>query len=121
MKALGDLSLTNQENEKLLGTLRRMEENKIKADNAYLVELEKNFKLTQQIEKYEDLLLIVQILAEVKKNIWYNINANITELWSYLQIIFEQEELVQNVRQQLNKQRLRLNTGMQKHTESSRC
>ena len=72
--------MTNNENERLLATLKKMEENKVKVDNAYLAGVHKNFKIIQQLEKYEDQSLIVQILAEAKKKIWYNINANITEL-----------------------------------------
>lgn len=45
VKYLGNLSLTNQENERFLASLRKMEENKIKVDNAYLAEVQKNFKL----------------------------------------------------------------------------
>ena len=51
---LGELSLTNKENEKLMSTLTKMEETKIKVDNAYLAEMQKNFKLTQQNKKYEN-------------------------------------------------------------------
>lgn len=78
VKALGDLSLTNQENERLLASLRKREENKIKVDNAYLEEVQKNCKLNQQIAKYQNQSLTTQMLAEVKKSIWHNMNANIT-------------------------------------------
>ena len=36
VKALGDLSLTTKENERLLASLKTMEENKIKSNNVYL-------------------------------------------------------------------------------------
>ena len=39
IKALVYLSLINQENEILLASLKRMEENKIKDDNAYLAKV----------------------------------------------------------------------------------
>lgn len=58
-QALGELSLTNREMEKLTTTLSKMEENKIKANNAYLAEVQKNYKLVQQIQKYEDQSLII--------------------------------------------------------------
>lgn len=80
--------------EKLIGSLTNKEESKIKANNSYLAEVKNNFKLIQQIQKYEDKSLLIQMLAEAKHNIWHNINANVTELWPYIQIIFEQEELV---------------------------
>jgi len=34
-------------------------------------------------------------LAERKEKIWIDINYTMTELWTYIQIIFEQEELVE--------------------------
>jgi len=34
------------------------------------------------------------MLVEANLNIWHNINANVTELWPFIQIILEQEELV---------------------------
>lgn len=71
-----------------------MEESKIKVDNAYLVEVQKNAKLTQKIQKDEDQSIIIQMLGESKSNIWNNINPNITNLWPFIQIILEHEELV---------------------------
>lgn len=75
-----------------------MQEIKIKANNAYLAEVQNNYKLIQQIQKYENQSLTTHMLVEAKKSIWHKINANITKLWSSIQIIFEQEELVQNVK-----------------------
>lgn len=74
--------------------LTKMEENKIKVDNAYLAELQKNFKLIKQIHKYEDQSIIIQMLAKEKRNIWQDISGNVTDLWTSIQIIFEKEELV---------------------------
>lgn len=51
---LGELSLTNKENEKLTKKLTKMEENKIKAHNAYLEKVQKKFKLIPQIKKQEN-------------------------------------------------------------------
>lgn len=77
---MGDLSLRNVEIENLKTTLQKMKENKIKADNAYISKIEKNFKLTKQLEKYEDESLITHTLSEVEKNIWVDINSTIIEL-----------------------------------------
>jgi len=65
-----------------------MEESKIKPNNAYLEEVHKNFKLIQQIHKFEDQSI----------NIWHNINANIIDLWPFIQIIFEHEKFVRRVK-----------------------
>jgi len=47
---MGDLSLKDQEIEKLKMQLQKIQEHKIKSDNAYLAEIQKNYKLTQQLE-----------------------------------------------------------------------
>jgi len=58
-QALGELSLTNKEVEKFTAALSKMEEDKIKVDNAYLAELQNNFKLVQQIQKYGDQTIMI--------------------------------------------------------------
>jgi len=93
-QALGELSLTDKKVEKFSATLTKMEESKIKEDNAYLAEVQENFKLMQQIQKYEDHSIIIEMLVEERHNIWHNINANVTKLWPSIQIIFEQKDLV---------------------------
>ena len=91
-----------------MSTLSKLEEKKIKLDNAYLTEVKNNFKLTQQIQKYEDQSLTTQMLAEAKKSIWNSISENITDLWSTVQIIFEKEELVQNVKVAFEKTKIEI-------------
>jgi len=44
---MGDLSLEDQEVEKLKMKLQKVQEYKIKYDNAYLADIQKNYKLTQ--------------------------------------------------------------------------
>lgn len=68
-KAMGDLSLQNVEIDKLKEKLQRMEETKNKLDNAYIVEIKKNFKLTKQIKKYSNESLTIKTLFEAKENI----------------------------------------------------
>lgn len=50
------------------------EENKIDVDNAYISEVQKNFKLTKQLEKYIDESVHAQNLSETKDKIWLDIN-----------------------------------------------
>lgn len=78
--------------------MTKMEENKIKFCNAYLTEVHRNFKLTKQIEKYENQPLTTQMTVEAKQRIQHNINVNIIELWLSFQIIFQQDDLVQRVK-----------------------
>lgn len=60
VQALGELSLTSDENEKLTTSLTKMEENKIKTYNTYLGEMQKNYKLIHQIQKFENQSLTAQ-------------------------------------------------------------
>jgi len=80
--------------EKIKETLQRMEENNLKSYNAYLSEIRKNFKLTKQLEKYEDESLTRQTLSKAKEKIWVDINSTIIDIWRSIKIMFEQEELV---------------------------
>lgn len=45
VQALGKLALTNKENENLITTLTKVEENNLKEDNAYFTEVQKKFKI----------------------------------------------------------------------------
>ena len=46
-KAMGDLSMKDQEIEKLKMQLQKIQEQKMKSNNVYLAEIQKNYKLTQ--------------------------------------------------------------------------
>jgi len=75
---MGDVSLRNVEIEKLKPSLQRMEENKLKANNAYISEVQKNFRLTKQVEKNADESTSAQTLAQSKEKIWIDINSLIS-------------------------------------------
>lgn len=66
---MGYISLRNNEIEKLKASLWKEEDNKIKEDNAYLAEVQNNFKLTRQLENNMDESISAQDLAEAKENI----------------------------------------------------
>jgi len=44
---MGDLSMKDQEIEKLKMQLQKIQEQKMKSNNVYLAEIQKNYKLTQ--------------------------------------------------------------------------
>jgi len=48
------------------------------------------------------------MLVEAKRSIWNNINANISELWSLIQTIFQQEELMQNVKAAVEQTKIKI-------------
>ena len=64
-----------------------MEENKIKAYNAYISEVCKNFKLTKQLEKYTDESTSAQKLSEAIEKIWIDINLTISEFWTSIEFL----------------------------------
>jgi hypothetical protein len=47
-------------------------------------------------------------LAEVKESVWTDITKSMNEIWSMVQIMFEQNELVQRSKQAIKKIRLEL-------------
>ena len=47
-------------------------------------------------------------LAEVKESIWIDITKSMNEIWAMIQIMFEQNELVQRIKQAIEKIRSKL-------------
>lgn len=60
---MGDLSLREQEIEKLKAQLHNLQEHKIKIDNAYREEIQKSHSLIQRIDNLENESVIAQTLA----------------------------------------------------------
>jgi len=83
--------------------LQKSQEQKINYDNACLDEIQKNYKLNQQLEVYENESLIAKTIAQAKENIWIEINTSMTELQPSIKIIFEQEDLLQISKEQKHK------------------
>jgi hypothetical protein len=46
---------------------------------------------------------MVKTLSEAKENIWMDISKTMEEIWSFIQIIFEQHELVHKAREEIEK------------------
>jgi len=60
------------------------------------------------MDEYENQFLTTKILEEAKQSIWHKINDNITKLWPSFQIIFEQEGLVQRVKEVVEKTKIEI-------------
>jgi hypothetical protein len=46
---------------------------------------------------------MAKTLSEAKENIWMDINKSMAEIWPFIQIMFEQHELVQKAREAIEK------------------
>lgn len=65
---MGDLSIKNQEIEKLKSQLNNIQEKKLKIDHFDLTKLHKTHRLTQRIKTLENECAISQTIAQAKEN-----------------------------------------------------
>lgn len=88
-KAMSELTFMNDEIDNIKKSPRREEENKIKENNAYMWELQNNYKLIKQLEKYLEESINAQSLVEETQKMSIDINFSIYYLWPSIEIIFE--------------------------------
>ena len=98
-----EISIKGKEIEKLKAQFENIQEQKLKINNKYVVELQKSHRQTQRIEQLENESVMAQTLAQANENIWVKINEAITEIWPSIEIFFQQEELVQISKEILEK------------------
>lgn len=55
----------------------------------YVLDLQKTHNSTQRIELLENESAMAQIIAQLKENIWIDINEAMTEIFPAIEIIFE--------------------------------
>jgi hypothetical protein len=60
-------------------------------------------KLKQELQQLQKKTVASKTLAEAKENIWMDISKSINEIWPMVQIMFDQNELVQRIRQAIEK------------------
>ena len=65
--------------------------------------MRKNKGLTQQVKTLEKDLTFEKPLTDIKKILWTNIIESINDIWSSIQIIFEQINLVKVAIQEIEK------------------
>lgn len=66
-------------------------------------EVRKNKGLTQQVKTLENDLTFERPLTDIRKILWNNITQSINDVWSSIQIIFEQIDLVKVALQDIEK------------------
>lgn len=94
-----ELPLRIYEIDKLKKSLLKVEENNIKEENAYMLEIQKNFQVIKKLEKYSNESSTTQSLEEEKENIQLDIISTISNFFPLIEIIFEQEYLLEKVMQ----------------------
>jgi hypothetical protein len=65
--------------------------------------MHKSQRLRQEIQKLQKDTVMDKKLSEAKENIWMDISKSMAEIWPFIQIVFEQHELVQKARQEIEK------------------
>lgn len=96
-----ELQAHKQKNEKLLQKFQTLESQKVKNDTLYVEEMQKSQRLGLKVKQLERKTLMAETLAQDKEDIWLDISHSITEVWSSIQIIFEQQELIAKCRAEI--------------------
>jgi hypothetical protein len=100
MKYMEDMSLQGEEIRKLQEEVKNIKELKSMFQAIHHVEMHKSQRLSQQLQKET---VMAKTIAQAKENIWVDIIKSMVEIWPSIQIIFEQHELVQKVREAIGK------------------
>jgi hypothetical protein len=85
--------------------------------SSYHVEMHKSQRLSQKLQKLQKETFMAKTLSKAKENIWMDINKSMAEIWPFIQIVFEQHELVQKDREAIGKIREELGEKPTKATE----
>jgi hypothetical protein len=93
-----DMSIQGEEIRKLQEEVRTLQELKSMFQASHQEEMHKSQRLSQQLQQLGKETAMENTLAQAKENIWIDINKSMSEIWPSIQIIFEQHELVQKAR-----------------------
>ena len=85
----------------MIEIFKNLETQKIKNDTLYMVEMHKSHILGLKTKNLESEYLMEDTLAQAKENIWIDISQSMTEVWTSIQIIFEQQELITRCREKI--------------------
>ena len=93
-KAVENMSIQTKEIKRLHGQVKALQDQKTKSEASHLAEAHKSQRPLERIQKAERESAICQILAQDKESIWMDIINSINDIWSCIQIIFEQKDLI---------------------------
>jgi hypothetical protein len=98
VKSMEDMSIQGEEIKKLQEEVNNLQELKSMFQASHQEEMHKSQRLSQQLQQLQKETVMEKTLAQAKENIWVDINKSMSEIWPSIQIIFEQHELVQKAR-----------------------
>lgn len=75
--------------------LKDLEVQKAKVEVVRVTEMQKSQRLLEKFFKVERDTSIGLTLAQAKETIWMNILDSMNEIWPFIQIIFEQKEMIE--------------------------
>jgi hypothetical protein len=103
VKSMKDMSLQGEEIRKLQEEVKSLQDMKSIFQSSYHAKMHKTQRLSQQLQKLQKETFMAKALSEAKENIWMDINKSMVEIWPFIKIIFEQHEMVQKAREEIEK------------------
>jgi hypothetical protein len=102
-KSMEEMDLQETKISRLKKEFEDLQQIKYSYQTSYSMEKQTSDKLKQELQQLRKQKVVCNTLAEAKENIWMDISKSINEIWSMVQIMFKQKELVQRRRQAIEK------------------
>ena len=59
--------------------------------------------MNEQLKKLEKYLTLKEPMAQIRQKVWANIIEEVSDIWSSIQVIYEQKDLVKSAREAIQK------------------
>jgi hypothetical protein len=102
-KSMERMNLQESEISRLKKELENLQELKISFQTSLSKEKQVNEQIRKELQQLQRQTLAGKTLAEVKEIVWTDISKSINEIWSMVQIMFEQNELLEKSKQAVEK------------------
>ena len=94
VKSMECMSLQGEKIRKLQEEVKNLQDLKSMFQSRYHAEMHKSQRLSQQLQQLQKEIVMAKTVSEANENIWVDINKSMEEIWPFIQIMFEQHELV---------------------------
>ena len=94
MKSMEDVSIQGEEIIKLQEEVKNLQDLNSMFQSRYHAEMHKSRRLSQQLQQLQKEIVMAKTISEANENIWVDISKSMEKIWPFIQIIFEQHDLV---------------------------
>jgi hypothetical protein len=107
-KYMEEMNLQETEISRLKKEIENLQELKYSYQTIYSKEKKVSDQLKQELQQLQKQTVAGKTLAEVKESVWTDITKSMNEIWPMIQIMFEKNDLVQRIKQAIEKIRSKL-------------